>query len=67
MKAELLTTEEVAALLRVKKNTLEKWRQRRGHGPRFLKFGTDGASGRVRYTREAINEYLAQAEAKTGA
>jgi excisionase family DNA binding protein len=67
MKAELLTTEEVAALLRVKKNTIEKWRQRPGRGPRFLKFGSDGASGRVRYTREAVDEYLAKAEAKTSA
>jgi excisionase family DNA binding protein len=67
MKAELLTTEEVAALLRVKKNTIEKWRQRPGRGPRFLKFGSDGASGRVRYTREAVDEYLAKAEANTSA
>jgi excisionase family DNA binding protein len=67
MKAELLTTEEVAALLRVKKNTIEKWRQRPGRGPRFLKFGSDGASGRVRYTREAVDEYLEKAEAKTSA
>jgi predicted DNA-binding transcriptional regulator AlpA len=67
MKAELLTTEEVAAILRVKKNTIEKWRQRPGHGPRFLKFGSDGASGRVRYTEEAIDEYVAAAEAKAGA
>ena len=66
MKAELLTTEEVAALLRVKKNTIEKWRLR-GRGPRFLKFGSEGASGRVRYTREAIDEYVAAAEAKARA
>ena len=66
MPADLLTTEEVAALLRVKKNTLDKWRLRR-RGPRFLKFGSDGASGRVRYTAEAIAEYVAAAEAKAGA
>ena len=66
MPAELLTTEEVAALLRVKKNTLDTWRLRR-RGPRFLKFGSDGASGRVRYTAEAIAEYVAAAEAKAGA
>jgi len=66
MKHKLLTTAEVAARLRVKKNTLDKWRLR-GRGPRFLKFGSDGASGRVRYTEEAIAEYVAAAEAKTGA
>jgi hypothetical protein len=66
MKHKLLTTAEVAARLRVKKNTLDKWRLR-GRGPRFLKFGSDGASGRVRYTEEAIDEYVAAAEAKGGA
>jgi hypothetical protein len=66
MKHKLLTTAEVAARLRLKKNTLDKWRLR-GRGPRFLKFGSDGASGRVRYTEEAIDEYVAAAEATAGA
>lgn len=62
----LYTAAEVAELLRVRKNTIDKWRQR-GRGPRFLRIGTQGPSGRIRYTRAAVEEYLAQAEAKHGA
>lgn len=34
-----LTTAEVAARLRISVRTLENWRQVKGRGPRFAKFG----------------------------
>jgi hypothetical protein len=43
-----LTTDEVANLLRVKSNTVKKWRSR-GIGPNYYKFG-----GAVRYCKFEI-------------
>ncbi len=50
---DLLTEEEAATLLRVKRFTLRKWR-RTGGGPRFVRCG-----GRlVRYARTDIDDWL---------
>ena len=48
---DLLTTQEAADLLRLKKTTLEIWRVQ-GKGPVFVKLGT-----RVLYERSALEEY----------
>jgi len=44
---------EAAPLVGVNVRTLQAWRQQ-GRGPRFLKIG-----GFVRYTQEALDEFLA--------
>lgn len=49
----LLTPDEVAVILRAKKNTLAVWRMTPGAGPDFIKRGR-----LVFYTREAIQAYL---------
>lgn len=48
---DLLTTQEAADLLRLKKTTLEIWRVQ-GRGPVFVKLGA-----RVLYERSALEEY----------
>ena len=48
---DLLDTDEVAKILRLKKNTLEIWRFQ-GKGPRFLKLGRA-----VRYRRADVTRY----------
>ncbi len=55
---EALTTAETAKILRVNKATLDKWRQR-GHGPAFVRIGAGGPTSPVRYTRQALADYLA--------
>jgi|SoimicmetaTmtLAA_FD_contig_31_18479592_length_424_multi_3_in_0_out_0_1 hypothetical protein len=50
----LLTTAETAAILRIPKNTLEKWRVF-GSGPKFTKVGA-----LVRYAPADIAAYLAE-------
>ena len=54
---DVLTSREVAALLKVKVVTVDKWRQR-GQGPRYIKLGAAAANSPVRYTRAAVLEYL---------
>ena len=51
--SELLTTEEVAAILRCSESSLNKWRVA-GNGPRFVYVGS-----RVRYTRSDLAEFIA--------
>jgi excisionase family DNA binding protein len=50
---DLLTEEEAATLLRVKRFTLRKWR-RTGGGPRFIRCGWR----LIRYVRSDIDEWL---------
>jgi excisionase family DNA binding protein len=50
---ELLTIEEVAALLRVKRKRLYDWRHR-GEGPPSFRLN----SGELRYPREELREWL---------
>lgn len=49
---ELLTSKEVARMLRVSESTLSRWRDS-GTGPRFLTLG-----GIIRYTHEDVARYL---------
>ena len=51
--SDLLTTQEAADFLRLKRNTLEIWRVQ-GRGPVFLKLGS-----RVLYERSALEEFAA--------
>lgn len=54
MAADLLTTDEVAALLGVSPRTLESWRvQGPPKGPEFVRI-----EGSVRYPRESLVQYL---------
>jgi hypothetical protein len=57
----LLTTEEAAEAFRLKAQTLAKWRLT-GYGPRYLKI-----SGRVRYTLEDLNEFIARCSTRSTA
>jgi len=50
----LLTTDEVAAMLQVKPETLAKWRTL-GKGPRFTRL----SHTRVRYQRADVDAYIA--------
>ena len=52
MSPKLINTKEAAAILGVKKNTMEGWRLR-GEGPRFRKIGS-----LVKYTENDINAYI---------
>lgn len=61
---ELLTREQVAAMLGIESHTLACWRSE-GRGPALIKFGR-GRSAAVRYRRSAVEAWLAdpaQAEA----
>jgi excisionase family DNA binding protein len=60
--AEYLKTSECAKLLGVGSSTLELWRAK-GTGPAYAKL-TD-AGGSVRYSRAAIDDYLAKRARKT--
>lgn len=62
---ELLSTDQAAAFLGLKPNTLEIWRVR-GQGPRFLKLGTKVRS-RVRYRRSELEAWLGSELASTSA
>jgi hypothetical protein len=53
---ELLSNEQVAAILGVKPNTLEIWRCK-GKGPAFLKLG-DHPSSPIRYQRSRVMAWL---------
>lgn len=54
MAADLLTTDEAAALLGVSPRTLEAWRiQEPQRGPEFIRI-----EGQVRYPRESLADYL---------
>ncbi|MGM1016153.1 MAG: helix-turn-helix transcriptional regulator [Actinomycetota bacterium] len=53
---QLLTTAEVAAILRVPTRTLEDWRGR-GYGPVFLRVGKS-----VRYRVSKLEEWIAMME-----
>ena len=55
---DLLDTEQTAALLGIKPNTLEIWRHK-GKGPEFLKLG-DTPQAPVRYFRSRVVEWLAE-------
>lgn len=52
MAAELLTSQQVADLLGLKKDTIEKWRRQR-RGPAFVRLG-----GAIRYRQSAIRKFL---------
>ena len=53
---DLLTPKQVADLLQVKPDTLEAWRGKRV-GPAWMKLG-DSKRSPVRYSRQAIDDYL---------
>lgn len=53
---KLLSTDEVAAMLGVKRNTLERWRVF-GHGPRFVKFSKSAKSA-VRYRSDVVEAWI---------
>lgn len=53
---DLLTTSEVAKMLKVHQVTLRKWRSAE-EGPRYFLLG-DGPCARVRYRRKDIEEWL---------
>ena len=63
---DLLTTAEVAKMLKVHQVTLRKWRSTE-YGPRYFLLG-DGPCARVRYRRKDVEEWLgfrlARAQAK---
>jgi predicted site-specific integrase-resolvase len=52
----MLKASEVAEMLRVKPQTLRKWRWR-GVGPRFVKIGKT-AQSRVLYPESAVTEWM---------
>lgn len=53
---ELLSNEQVAAILGVKPNTLEIWRCK-GKGPAFIKLGTHPSSP-IRYQRSRVTAWI---------
>lgn len=53
---DVLTPQEVAEWLKVDETTLARWRAQ-GAGPRFFKYG-DADQSPVRYTREAVDEFV---------
>lgn len=55
---DLITTEQAATILGLKRNTLEIWRHQ-GKGPPFLKVG-NGLKAHVRYHRATLSEWLGQ-------
>jgi len=56
MGQEVLTGPQTAKMLGVQEQTLRAWRVR-GTGPDFVRYG--GPKGRVRYTLEAIETWIA--------
>ena len=65
---DLLTPDEVAAILRVPVVTLNSWRKRRradgtAPGPEFLRV----EGGRVRYQRSQVRAYIAERAAREAA
>lgn len=63
MHDDFLTSTEVARRLRLKPQTLRRWRQQ-GLGPGYLRFG-DTRRGRVRYARAEVEGWIAR-QAATG-
>lgn len=59
----LLTTNELAAMLKIKPRTLEDWRLD-GKGPNYIKLGK-GPTARVLYRLEAVESWLTHQERKT--
>lgn len=55
---DLLTSAETAALLSIKTNTLEIWRNK-GKGPSFIKMG-ETPQAPVRYVRSVVLDWLAK-------
>jgi len=53
---DLLTTSEVAKMLKLNQVTLRKWRSAE-EGPRYFLLG-DGPCARVRYRRKDVEEWL---------
>jgi hypothetical protein len=49
-----LTTRQAAAILHVLPDTMKKWRQRPGKGPKFIRY----PSGAIRYRLSAIMKFL---------
>jgi len=56
---DLLTTEQVAAMLGLRPNTLEIQRHKGRHTIPFIKFGT-ARCGTVRYQRADVEAWLAE-------
>ncbi len=56
----LLTTVQTAHLLGLHPDTLRVWRARPGRGPEWLRVGN-----RYRYSREAIDLFLAAGKGRT--
>lgn len=54
---DLLSNEQTAALLGIKKNTLEIWRCK-GKGPAFIKLGSHPSSP-IRYQRSRVMAWIA--------
>jgi len=54
---DLLSNEQTAALLGIKKNTLEIWRCK-GKGPAFIKLG-EHPSSPIRYQRSRVMAWIA--------
>lgn len=55
---DLLTSAETAALLGIKRGTLELWRQK-GQGPKFAKLGT-ASQAHIRYRRSDVAAFIEQ-------
>jgi predicted DNA-binding transcriptional regulator AlpA len=55
---DLLTSAETAALLGIKRGTLEFWRMR-GEGPKFAKLGT-APQAPIRYRRADVAAFIEQ-------
>lgn len=62
---DLMTTAEVAKMLKLHQVTLRKWRSADG-GPRYFLLG-DGPFARVRYRRKDVEEWLGFRIARTQA
>ncbi|NTT85738.1 helix-turn-helix domain-containing protein [Tabrizicola sp. SY72] len=55
---DLLTSADTAALLGIKRGTLELWRQK-GQGPKFVKLGT-ASQAHIRYRRSDVAAFIEQ-------
>jgi hypothetical protein len=62
---ESLTKNDVAALLRLSVQTLARWRCL-GIGPRYIKLGP-GRTSPIRYSRAAVEAYLAASSRRSTA
>jgi hypothetical protein len=54
----LLRTRQVAVIMAVSVDTVKKWRQRPGKGPRFIRYG----DGSIRYRLSTVMRYLDEHE-----